>query len=83
MSVVIADRAIDLAQDGTGLHLLQLSPQTGDHVGHFLTQCRGTRGLAMGAGQHGGFGFGFSHRGKGSDDLFHLGYQHSQPVPKH
>ena len=53
MGVVVADGAVDLAQQLDVCDLLSLSPQARDDVGHLLAQ-GGRRGrLAVGARQHG------------------------------
>jgi hypothetical protein len=52
MGVVVADRAVDLAEQFDRASCAALAPQAVDHVGEFLAE-RGRRGrLAVGARQH-------------------------------
>jgi glutathione S-transferase len=61
MRVVIADRAVDLAQDLGAGDLLPLPRQARHHVGDLLAEGGGRSGLTVGAGQHRLAGQAFGH----------------------
>ena len=56
MRVVVAHRAVDLAEYGDSGNALACPFQAMHHVGHFLAQRAGRGSLAMGAAQHRHFG---------------------------
>src|SRR5690554_2914128 len=56
VGVVVAHRAVDLAQQRHALHLGNLPLQAVHHVGHLLAQSGGGGGLAVGTGEHGNIG---------------------------
>src|SRR5690606_7434976 len=77
--VVVADRTVDLAQQGNSADLIELAPQAINHVGQFLAHGGGGGGLAMGAGQHGLGGKLVGQIFQAADDGFDLGQQNLIP----
>ena len=75
MRVVVADGAVPLGED---LHLVEArarAPQPRHHVGEFLAERGGTRGLAVGARQHRQRGVLVREVAQAFDDLFELAGQ--------
>ncbi len=76
MGVVIADRAVDLAEQGDLGDARPLRPQAMDDVGHLLAERGRRRGLAVGARQHRLIGMAMGEVADGGDGLVHQGQQH-------
>ena len=71
VSIVVAHRAIDLAEVLHALKLAHLPLQARDDVGYFLAHGGGAGGLAVGARQHRGGGALVGERDQGVDNLAH------------
>ena len=76
--VVVADRAIPLGEDLDLVEARARAPQARHHVGEFLAERGGARGLAVGARQHGERGVFVREVAQAFDDLFELAREHAR-----
>ena len=84
MGVVVAHRAVDLAQQGLRGKLFSLPMQTIDQVGHLFSHSGGGGGLAVGAAQHGLVGQVMGQFADRLDQLIHLRQQYlAAALPQH
>ena len=77
MRVVVADRAVPLAEDLDLVEARARAAQARDDVGEFLAERGGARGLAVGARQHRQRGVFVREAAQLLDELFELGRQHA------